>query len=953
MKRALSLLLFVILVASLSAASSGASGVVAASSALSYTPSFPNPNTWVTNGNVWRIAHSGTTTYICGGFNHVGPPTGYGVPTDITNGTPVIGYPKVNGYVLNCVSDGSGGWFIGGSFTRVGTYTRNNIAHICSDMTVDPSWDPNPSGENTIVYSQISALARNGSILYVGGYFNKIGGQPRNGIAALDASTGNATAWNPDQNSHVAAIAVSGSTVFVGGSFTIIGGQLRMYIAALDASTGNVTAWNPRSDNFVHSLVVSGSTVYTGGEFTNIGGQPRTRIAALDASTGNATAWNPDVTGAEINALAVSGSTVYAGGRFSGIGGQTRQGLAALDAATGNPTAWNPNPIGPEGRYGPIAWINALAVSGSTVYVGGYFTNIGGQPRNHVAAIDASSGNAIAWDPNADSSVYALAPSGSNVYVGGMFNSIGGGGVVRHGIAAIDDVSGKATAWNPEPDGGVDTLVLSDSTMYVGGFFTSIGGQPRNHIAALDAYTGKATAWNPNASGGEVPAVHTLAVSGSTVYAGGCYTRIGGQWRNNIAALDASTGNATAWNPNASGGEGPGVYTLAVSGSIVYVGGYFSSIGGQTRQNLAALDAATGNATAWNPNPSGDVPYVRALAVSGSIVYVGGYFSSIGGQTRQGLAALDAATGNATAWNPSPSWGILALAVSGPLVYAGGDFTSIGGQPRNDIAALDASTGNATTWDPNVNGQYVSALVVSGSDVYAGGWFISMSEECISNYAHLIGSQPPAPSITSITPSYGLPGMVVTITGNNFGSTGGSGRGKKSSGNTGKGASYVSFNGVQATNYSEWTDAEVKAAVPAGATTGPVTVTSPYGTSNGVNFTVTDRPHATTFYFAEGTCRPNFDPYICIQNPGTTDALVTITYMKGDGTTDSQTLTVGKNSRSTVSVRDKLGEGNDSSHDFSAKVETTNDTDIICERPMYFNYKGVWNGGHDVVGFAH
>jgi hypothetical protein len=109
---------------------------------------------------------------------------------------------------------------------------------------------------------------------------------------------------------------------------------------------------------------------------------------------------------------------------------------------------------------------------------------------------------------------------------------------------------------------------------------------------------------------------------------------------------------------------------------------------------------------------------------------------------------------------------------------------------------------------------------------------------------------------------------------------------------------------------------------------------------------------AKTFYFAEGTTRPGFDPYLCIQNPGSSDAAVKITYMKGDGTTDEQALTVGKNSRSTVVVKDKLGEGNDPSHDFSCKVETTNNTDIICERPMYFNYKGVWDGGHDVVGFT-
>ena len=107
---------------------------------------------------------------------------------------------------------------------------------------------------------------------------------------------------------------------------------------------------------------------------------------------------------------------------------------------------------------------------------------------------------------------------------------------------------------------------------------------------------------------------------------------------------------------------------------------------------------------------------------------------------------------------------------------------------------------------------------------------------------------------------------------------------------------------------------------------------------------------STTFYFAEGTCRPNFDPYLCIQNPGGEDAQVKITYMKGNGATDEQTLTVGRNSRSTVVVKDKLGEGDDPAHDFSCKVESTNAVNIIAERPMYFNYKGAWTGGHDVMG---
>ena len=107
---------------------------------------------------------------------------------------------------------------------------------------------------------------------------------------------------------------------------------------------------------------------------------------------------------------------------------------------------------------------------------------------------------------------------------------------------------------------------------------------------------------------------------------------------------------------------------------------------------------------------------------------------------------------------------------------------------------------------------------------------------------------------------------------------------------------------------------------------------------------------SSAFYFAEGTTRPNFDSYFCIQNPGDSDAAVAITYMKGDGSIQAQNLTVGAHSRSTVSVNNALGSGDDASHDFSAKVECAKGQQIIAERPMYFNYKGIWSGGHDVVG---
>jgi len=111
-------------------------------------------------------------------------------------------------------------------------------------------------------------------------------------------------------------------------------------------------------------------------------------------------------------------------------------------------------------------------------------------------------------------------------------------------------------------------------------------------------------------------------------------------------------------------------------------------------------------------------------------------------------------------------------------------------------------------------------------------------------------------------------------------------------------------------------------------------------------------PNAT-FNFAEGSCRPGFEPYFCIQNTTSTDSPTTITYMKGDGTTDVQTLMVPKNSRFTVSVKDRLGVADDAAHDFSARVESTNDTPLVVERPTYFDFNGMWNGGHDVLGVSY
>jgi hypothetical protein len=144
----------------------------------------------------------------------------------------------------------------------------------------------------------------------------------------------------------------------------------------------------------------------------------------------------------------------------------------------------------------------------------------------------------------------------------------------------------------------------------------------------------------------------------------------------------------------------------------VYAGGTFSRIGGQWRSRIAAVDAASGTATAWNPSADAAV---YALAVSGSTVYAGGGFHSIGGQPRNHIGALGAASGMATPWNPNAAAEVSALALSGPTVYASGSSLAIGGLPQAHVAGISIDGPQAHLAGVSVG---ASSFVRQGGDLF-------------------------------------------------------------------------------------------------------------------------------------------------------------------------------------------------------------------------------------------
>ena len=440
-----------------------------------------------------------------------------------TDGTLLDWNPNANGVVLALAVDGNR-LYIGGNFTKIGEQKRNYIAAIENDGTLH-DWDPK-------VHSIIHTIAVDETTVYVGGYFEIIKNQKRNRLAAINTD-GTLLDWNPGANGTVLTLVVEGNTVYVGGGFTSIGGQSRKRLAAIDPD-GILLDWNPTAIKEVSTLAVDGDTVYVGGEFDEIEGQVRNHLAAIGTDRyGTLRDWNPNVNGS-VSALVVDSEAVYVGGEFTTVGdqGEVRNRLAAFDRDS-KLLSWNPNADGN---------VRALAVDGSVVYVGGEFTTVtvgeNTDERIRLAAI-ARDGTLLSWNPKVSDKVLALAIDGSTVYVGGDFTTVDDGDNVEERIrlAAISTV-GNLLDWNPSADGEVLALAVDGNRVYMGGEFTTItigsDGEAahRNRLAAIST-DGALLDWSPGAT----KFVSALAVEGNTVHVGGRFNAAGGYVRGGLARI--------------------------------------------------------------------------------------------------------------------------------------------------------------------------------------------------------------------------------------------------------------------------------------------------------------------------------------------------------------------------------------------------------------------------------
>jgi hypothetical protein len=557
------------------------------------------------------------------------------------------------------------------------------------------------------------AAAANGDI-YVGGNFSACGGVAAHSIARWDGSSW--SALGDGTNGYVYAIAVSGNDVYVTGSFQYAGD-----VAADNVAHWNGSAWsglgsglgyagaptNGPGAPIGHAIAVSGDDVYVGGAFDLAGGVSVNSIARWNvvsqvwSALGNE-ASNGMTSGlylGEVDALVIAGTTLYVGGGFSSAGG----------IAGGNIAAWNGSTWTTLGQ-GVNGAVLALAIFNNQVYAGGTFTRAGDGIAWHIARWDGAAWAALdnSVDQGTNNSVLAMAASPDGLYIGGRFTHAGGIGVGYMALwngSYLSDVAGGVSA-TQQAAYAVNAIAVAQGKTYAGGSFGHAGGIQTNYIAAWDG-----NAWSAlqgaTGDGLAAEAKASASYAGSTCFGGFFSMMVEGH------------GNFACWNGSAWVDLGNGLTTggyataMATAGQDLYLAGWL------TPANTTGCCVERWDGTSVNAlGTEGVDDEVDAIAVSGSTVYVGGYFSMAGTQPAGGVASWDGSSWRALGAGVDTS--VNALAVVGGKVYAGGQFQNAGGVAANHIAMWDGNT-----WAPvggGVDGP-VFALLAVGNQLYVGGSF--------------------------------------------------------------------------------------------------------------------------------------------------------------------------------------------------------------------------------------
>ena len=381
----------------------------------------------------------------------------------------------------------------------------------------------------------------------------------------------------------------------------------------------------------------------------------------------------------KVAAIVQIGNKIVAGGQFTNVASAAapttaiaRSNIFAFDATTG----------AIDTAFAPVfdGQVEALAAApdGLHVFAGGSFTKINGVAQKSLVKLRLSDGARItAFKGKTNARVKDMAVSGGRLYIGGTFKTANG--VTRSALAAVDPVTGALSA---------------DVNLAITG--------PRNGTVNIDKFD--------------------ITPDGTRLIAIGNWTYVAGLQRDQIVMLNLTTSpvSVTDWATTRYQQQCAKVFDtymrdvdISPDGSYFVVGTTGAYRAGSLCDSAAAgrpAPAGPGQQPTWVDYTGGDTLY--SVAITGTAVYVGGHLrwmnnsyaadqAGPGAVAREGIAALDPVNGLPLSWNPGRDRGVGAFALVATSRASGSAATPTASAATSTTAASPSCLWPAASRSPS------------------------------------------------------------------------------------------------------------------------------------------------------------------------------------------------------------------------------------------------------------
>ena len=236
-----------------------------------------------------------------------------------------------------------------------------------------------------------------GKIL-VGGHFEFFNAQPRHAVARLNADGSLDLGFNPDAREYLTdrhargafslALQADGKILF-GGQFLSVGGQPRNGLARVNADGSLDPTFNPATaqTNYSSIVVQADSRIVVAGSFSALGGFSQPYLVRLNPDGSADRDFAPGVNGTVLDLFPQADGRILLSGFFSTVSGHRRDGFARITASGTLDSSFTADVTYPGATFSPVSAV--VTQRDGTTMVGGTFESIAGASFSNLARFQA------------------------------------------------------------------------------------------------------------------------------------------------------------------------------------------------------------------------------------------------------------------------------------------------------------------------------------------------------------------------------------------------------------------------------------------------------------------------------------------------------------------------------------------------------------------------------------